>query len=455
MIETKKIDVIANITNNIIKGICIGKTLIALQGSSRSGKSYNTMILLIQCLLRTDFANNLYRLNWLARYKEQDWEHTLNQEELKNRKLVLQRKLARKAIRVTVVRKTMPSIKNTIYLDFKNIMLDMGVWEEKCMNKTDMVYTFPNGSTLEFFATADNEQKIRGAKRDICFCNEGNELDEMEYKQLRMRTEDFTIIDFNPTFPEEHWLFAVINEPRTYHFISTFLDNPLLSDAQKDEILSYKYTSPAHWKIYGCGEFAIIEGLVYPKETYDICQITDIPVNVKVEQRIGIDVGFSGRGDPTAAILCYFANIDSIKHLWMQELIYEKGLNEKMLAYRLKPYNGIPKYIDSANPLYMQNLEDNGIQLLRPVKKYANSVIEGINKVQGYKLHIIKPSVNIQKEFNNYTWLKDRHDNFTNQPIDKFNHACDAIRYAVMSDRSARGGNLKHRYTKSELNLTF
>ena len=432
----------------------MGKTLIALQGSARSGKSYNTMILLIQCLLRTDFANNLYRLNWLARYKQEDWEHTLEPEELANRKRVLLRKMKRQSVSVTVVRKTMPSIKNTIYLDFKHIMLDMGIWEEKRMNKTEMTYSFPNGSTLEFFATADNEQKIRGAKRDICFCNEGNELDEMEYRQLRMRTEDFTVIDFNPSFPEEHWLFKTLSEPRTFHFVSTFLDNPLLSDAQKDEILSYKFTSPSLWKIYGCGEFAIIEGLVFPKETWDTCSINELPINVKFQQRIGIDIGFSGRGDPTAVVLCYTALINNVKHLWMQELVYEKGLNEKMLAYRLKTYNSIPKYIDSANPLYMQNLEDNGVQLLHPAKKYANSVIDGIAKIQGYKLHIIKPSTNIIREFNNYCWLKDRHEQFTNQPIDKFNHACDAIRYAILTDRSQRF-NSKHIYSKAELNLGF
>ena len=137
--------------------------------------------------------------------------------------------------------------------------------------------------------------------------------------------------------------------------------------------------------------------------------------------------------------------------MWVQELVYEKGINEKQLAYRLKAYNGIKKYIDSANPLYIQNLEDSGLQLVYPVVKYANSVIDGINKVQGYKLHIIKGSTSVIKELKNYCWMKDRHDSYTNQPIDKFNHAMDAMRYATMSDRSGR--SLKRRYTKAELNL--
>jgi hypothetical protein len=110
--------------------------------------------------------------------------------------------------------------------------------------------------------------------------------------------------------------------------------------------------------------------------------------------------------------------------MWMEELVYDKGLNEKQLAFRLKPYNHIKKYIDIANPLYIQNLEDSGMSLVYPVVKYANSVVDGINKVQGYKLHVIKGSVNIIKELNNYCWMKDRHEAFTNVPIDKFNHLC-------------------------------
>lgn len=329
----------------------------------------------------------------------------------------------------------------------------MGCYDPRRMNKTEMIYTFENGSVMEFFATADNEQKVRGSKRDILFVNEANELNSEEFRQLRMRSECFSIVDFNPSFTEEHWLFPLLKEPRTYHFISTFVDNPFLSNAIKDEIMSYKYTNPALWQIFGCGEFAIVEGLVFPKDTWDVVDKTTMPIDIKYEERIGIDIGFSGKGDPTVAVRTYTAKIAGVKHMWIEELVYEKGLNEKQLAYRLKPFNHIKKYIDSANPLYIQNLEDNGVSLLYPVVKYANSIIDGLTKMQGYKIHILRGSVNVEKEFNNYCWMKDRHEAYTNTPIDKFNHAIDATRYATMSDRTGRA--TKHRYTKGELKLTF
>lgn len=376
-----------------------------------SGKTRNTIIFLIQCALETK-------------------------------------------VHISIVRASLPVLKRSVFRDdFKEVMLQMGIWNQSRMNKTEMTYTFDNGSIIEFFATDGPEgaQKARGPGRDILFCNEANELDEENFKQLRMRTRNFVIIDFNPSFTDEHWVYRLLSDDRTYHFISTFKDNVFLTDNIREEIESYKYTNPALWEIYGLGKFAIVEGLVYPKETWDIVDITDLPVGIPVEKRIGIDIGFSGKGDPTAAVLCYFANINGVKHMWVQELVYEKGINEKQLAYRLKAYNSIKKYIDSANPLYIQNLEDSGLQLVYPVVKYANSVIDGINKVQGYKLHIIKGSTSIIKELKNYCWMKDRHDAYTNQPIDKFNHSMDAMRYATMSDRSGRG--LKHRYTKAELNL--
>lgn len=420
MAKPKKIDIIAKIYNGIIKGIAIGKTLVALQGSARAGKSFQIMIFLIQCALEPNIVNKLNMANYISRLKA--WKEKLDKVEGETEP---QQPVILEKVHISVVRLAMPSIKRSIFRDFVEIMNLMGIYDPRRMNKTEMIYTFENGSIIEFFATADNEQKVRGSKRDILFINEANEVSEWEFTQLRMRSMSFSIVDFNPSFTEEHWLFKKLDDPRTYHFVSTFIDNPFLPDAVKEEIMSYKYTNPALWKIFGLGEFAIVEGLVYPKETWDVVELTDIPIDVKVEKRIGIDVGFSGKGDPTAAVLCYYANINGIKHMWMEELVYDKGLNEKQLAFRLKPYNHIKKYIDSANPLYIQNLEDSGMSLVYPVVKYANSVVDGINKVQGYKLHVIRGSVNIIKELNNYCWMKDRHEAFTNTPIDKFNHCLD------------------------------
>lgn len=454
-----EVKTIGNIFNNVVKGIESGYSLIALQGSARSGKSHNSMIFIILCCLQPDYVNSLMAKNY-AKAME-NWQNAVDRgiltgdeiEEMKPQKPEPVTK-----IRVSIVRDTLPAIKRSIYNDdFVPIMEQMGIWNQKCMNMTEMQYRFPNGSMIEFFGSAGPEgaAKCKGPSRDILFCNEADSLENENFKQLRMRTRMFTICDFNPSFTEEHWLYKLLSDWRTYHFISTFKDNPFLSTAIKAEILSYKDTAPALWEIYGLGHFAKVEGLVYPKDSWDIVDMTDLPINVKLEERIGIDVGFSGSGDPTAVILIRTANIDGIKHMWIQEILCEKGLNEKQMAYRLKPYKGIKKYIDSSNPLYIQNLEDNGVDLLFPVKKYANSIIDGITKVQTYKKHVIRPSHNVEREFRNYCFMKDRHGEYTDTPIDKFNHCMDAIRYSCVEDRTARGNHIKTRYSKRELHLGY
>lgn len=415
----KTVDIVANISNNLLKGLMAGKTLLALQGSARAGKTYNVTIFLIMCCTNMVFFNNVRRV-WLEAKKKKEAEKKKRDgQEVKDIPFVPKDKIL-----VSIVRLASPSLKRSVYRDFKEIMINMGLWDERRMNKTEMVYTFENGSQMEFFATADNEQKVRGSKRDVLFVNEANEITEWEFSQLRMRTEDFSIVDFNPSFTEEHWLFAMLHDDRTHHFISTFEHNPFLSEAIKEEIYSYQQTNPALWQIFGLGQFAIVEGLVFPKENWDICKFEQIPDGLV--QRIGIDVGFSGKGDPTAAVRCFYGNINGVKHMWLHQLVYEQGLSEKSLAYRLKMYQDIPKFIDSGNPLFIRNLIDSGCQNVKGVTKYANSVIDGLTAMMGYKIHITNTSVDIIKEFQNYVWLKDREDKYTNTPIDKWNHCFTA-----------------------------
>ena len=53
-------------------------------------------------------------------------------------------------------------------------------------------------------------------------------------------------------------------------------------------------------------------------------------------------------------------------------------------------------------------------------------------KMQQFKIHVTSRSVNIRKEFNNYTWQQDKEGNWRNVPIDMWNHGLDGIRYVVL-----------------------
>jgi phage terminase large subunit len=318
------------------------------------------------------------------------------------------------------VRATLPAIKGSVYVDFKEILLRMGVWEDKAMNKTDMVYTFGNGSWVEFFST-DNEQKLRGRKRDILFVNEANELSFIEWQQLKMRTTKYTILDYNPSFSDEHWICSVNADPRTYHFISTYKDNPFLEQSIIDEIESLKHKNQSLWQVYGLGKQAIVEGLIFR----DVEYVDNMPTNLRQRWR-GIDFGFTN--DPTAIVT---VGVDG-DNLYIDEVAYATEMLSSDIIRTLKAQDEPLEVIaESADPRLIQEIYRAGINI-HPVKKFQGSIDAGIQKMLQYKLHITKRSTNIIKEQKNYTYRQDKEGKWLNEPIDAYNHAMDAVRYVVM-----------------------
>jgi phage terminase large subunit len=91
--------------------------------------------------------------------------------------------LQNKGKTVSIVRKTFPALRATVMRDFFEIMKDLNLYEKANHNMSENIYKFPNGSMVEFFSV-DDEQKIRGRKRDIGWCNEANELWFEDFQQL-------------------------------------------------------------------------------------------------------------------------------------------------------------------------------------------------------------------------------------------------------------------------------
>lgn len=322
---------------------------------------------------------------------------------------------------VSVIRAGMPSIKRTVYRDFKDVMLSFGWWNEKSMNKSEFVYTFPNGSWIEFFST-DNEQKVRGSKRRILFVNEANELSFIEWQQLQMRTTEFSILDYNPSFSEDHWINQVNEEKSTYWFISTYKDNPFLEQKVIDEIESLKWKNPSLWRIYGLGQRAIVEGLIFENVV-----VSDyIPVEARRRKWYGIDLGYTN--DPTAIVMvCVYGN-----DMYIDEVCYQTKMLSNDIINACKDVRDTPEFIcESADPRLIDEIYNAGVDI-KAVQKFPGSIKAGIMKMQQYRIHITSRSTNIRKEFNNYTWRQDKEGKWLNEPIDCYNHAIDACRYVVL-----------------------
>lgn len=360
-----------------------GYTTVSEQGSSRSAKTYNTVIWIVcQCL-------------------------------------------AVPKTTVSICRATLPSLKGSVLRDFIEVLQRIGEYSDKCFNKSDLIYTFPNGSWVEFFS-CDNETKLRGRKRKILFVNEANELKYLEWQQLQLRTTQFSIIDYNPSFSDEHWICEVNKDPRTYHFISTYKDNPFLEQKVIDEIESLKRKNFSLWQIYGLGLQAQVEGLVF--RNVDV--VERIPETGYRRRRfLGVDFGYTN--DPTAIVDVVIE--EETKTLYIDELCYRTSMLTSDIVAELKPQGAVKVISESADPRLVQEIYRAGINI-HPVVKYQGSVEAGLTKMQEYKIVITKHSTNVIKEFRNYTYSQDKEGKWLNTPIDVWNHAIDAIRYVVMSE---------------------
>lgn len=324
-------------------------------------------------------------------------------------------------IMVSVVGETMPFLKRGAMRDFKTMLGDS--WKTEWWNATDKVYTIPTTrSSIEFFS-ADNEGKVHGSARDYLFVNECYFIPYDIYRQLAVRTRRRIMLDYNPR--SSFWVDdKLLGNDGVALIHSTYKDNPHLTPMQIDMIESNK-GDENWWRVYGLGENGSVEGLVY--KSFNI--VAKAPDVVK-RQFYAIDFGFSN--DPTAIIRVSLSSGE----LWVEELAYRTGMLNKDIANVLTgagATRGSNIVADSAEPKSIAEINALTNLNVRPTAKGAGSIVAGINAVQSYKLNVTQTSLGIIDELRNYSWKRDMNGNYINVPVDKYNHALDALRYGVVT----------------------
>jgi phage terminase large subunit len=161
----------------------------------------------------------------------------------------------RKKTIVSVVRKTLPALRGSSMRDFFEILEREKLYREADHDKTNSEYTLYN--TLFEFIGTDQPQKVRGRKRNVLFCNEANELNLEDFRQLSLRTTDRIILDYNPS-DFESWIYSEVEtRPDCDLFVTTYKDNPFLDASIISEIERYKDIDPNYWRIYGQGQIGV------------------------------------------------------------------------------------------------------------------------------------------------------------------------------------------------------
>lgn len=320
---------------------------------------------------------------------------------------------------VTITRKSFPALRGSAMRDFFEILDMHGLYDQNLHNRSNNEYKL-FGNTIEF-VSLDQPQKIRGRKRHLCFINEGNELAYEDFFQLNIRTIERVIIDYNPS-DEFHWLYddVVPRDDCDFH-ITTYKDNPFLDNALIKEIERLKDVDETYWKVYGQGERAQNKSVIF---RFDV--VKQIPEEAKLIS-YGLDFGYSN--DPSALAEVY-RHDDT---LYFNELIYETGLTNNMIAKRMKEFGidqYVPIYADCAEPKAIDEIHKWGFNI-KPTKKGSDSINMGIDVMRRYRLVWTEKSFNGHKEMRNYKWQEDKNGKLLNRPCDAFNHLIDAVRYGT------------------------
>lgn len=290
-------------------------------------------------------------------------------------------------------------------------------------NKTDRVFTFWNGSIMEFNSYS-NAQDAKSGKRDYLFINEANGIPYSVYTELAIRTRIQTFIDYNPN--SEFWVHtSVIGDGSTKLLISDHRHNPFCAQRIRDKIEALRFKDIELFKVYARGLTGKIEGLIF--RNYNL--VDGIPDGAKLIAH-GLDFGFTN--DPTALPSVYIHGGE----LYLDERLYEAGLTNSMIVDnmgRLGIRSTDPMVADSAEPKSIFEIQNYGYNVEAALKG-GDSIKNSIDILKRYVINITRESTNLRKEFNTYKWAVDpRTGKAINVPVDFNNHLIDAVRYVALN----------------------
>ncbi len=325
-----------------------------------------------------------------------------------------------------IARKTLPALRRTAYRIFLNLFDDYGYYKQCIHNKTDLTIKIKN-NTIDFLSV-DNIEKIKSTEYNYIFLEEANEFSKLDYRIIRTRLSGQT----TPNEPNK--IFLALNPSDIYGWInqtlihesgvevinSSHLDNPFLSAEYRQILEDLEENDPELYRIYCLGEWAEISNIIYSNYIIE----SKFPDSFD-DEFYGIDWGFN---HPTALVFIGMKD----NEVYLKEIVYQTHLTNQDVI-KLFGENNLKKtapiYGDSAEPARIEEIYKAGFNI-HPATK---SVMDGIDLVKRYKLHLLESDVNIIKEIRSYKWKEDKAGNILDEPVKYADDLLDATRYALFS----------------------
>jgi phage terminase large subunit len=332
---------------------------------------------------------------------------------------------------IDILRRTSPSLNRSALKDFIDILSSAGLYNPKNHNKTEKIILL--GTNQIRFYSSDDQNKMRGPRRDRVYFNEVLEFKRIDVMQVLMRTNKEIWMDYNPS-EEFSWVYDEIIPRDDCNFIkSTYKQNPFLPVSVRQELERLKEIDPNLWRIYGLGEKGVGQAKVFTNIEY-----LETPwEEIEGEDLYGMDFGYN---DPT--VLVHIKYHEQTKQIFIKELMRVTQHTTDMIINKLEeiktnqlitPYHMIT--CDNNRPEIIEELRNNGWNV-RPAQKTntveTGSVMRGIDFIKKNKVFINKDSTEAIKEFRNYSWKVDKDDKVLDHtPVKLNDHSIDATRYAL------------------------
>lgn len=339
--------------------------------------------------------------------------------------------------RILWLRKVQSTIKDSLFEDVKDCLINFGIWDMCLWNKTDNKVELPNGAVF-LFKGLDNPEKIKSIKgiSDIVM-EEASEFTLNDYTQLTLRLRERKHINkqiflmFNPV-SKLNWVYKYFfehGEPMKNVMIrqTSYRDNKFLDEMTRQNLELLANRNPAYYKIYALGEFATLDKLVFPKYEKRLINKDELR---HLPSYFGLDFGYVN--DPSAFI---HSKIDvKNKKLYIIEEYVKKGMLNNEIANVIKQLGYSKEIItaDSAEQKSIAEISNHDIARIRSAMKGKDSIISGIQYLNQFDIVIDERCFKTIEELDNYTWKKDKNTGeYYNEPVDTYNHCIDALRYSV------------------------
>lgn len=346
-----------------------------------------------------------------------------------------------------VVRKTFRTLKDSCFTELKWAINRLGLqdtWQPK--ESPLEIENLETGQKI-YFRGLDDPLKVTSITVDVgvlcwLWIEEAYEisseadfdtLDESIRGEMPPGLFKQVTLTFNP-WNEHHWIkkrfFDAPPDPDILAMTTNYLCNEWLDAADKKVFETMKKNNPRRYRVAGLGDWGIVDGLVYENWEERLFSIEEVRKTPGIRSAFGLDFGYTN--DPTA-LFCGLIDTTN-KTLWVFDEIYKPGMSNEDIARDITGAGYSKERIraDSAEPKSIDRLRTLGIQHIRKARKGKDSVNNGIDFIQDYKIFIHPRCVNFLTEIGNYTWATDtKTGKKLNIPIDDFNHLMDAMRYAL------------------------